>query len=61
MLDETGIGIVDEAIDPILGGRVRFQGSIWPAFSKQGCEFQEDDIVRVLGRNGIALEVEKYS
>ena len=60
MANEMGIGIIDKAIHPILGGRVRFQGSIWPAFSKQDFDFDENDVVRVVGRNGIALEIEKY-
>ena len=61
MNNETGIGIIDKAIHPVLGGRVRFKGSIWPAFSKQDFDFDKDDVVRIIGRNGISLEIEKYS
>jgi membrane protein implicated in regulation of membrane protease activity len=62
LVDALGIGIVDRAFHPVLGGRVRFQGTTWPAFTEQeGESFSEEDIVRVLKRVGISLKVEKYS
>lgn len=61
-LDKKGLGIaiVDKKFHPVLGGRVRYKGSFWPAFTDQDEIFKEQDIVRVLGVIGISLQVEKY-
>lgn len=62
LANALGIGVVDRAFHPVLGGRVRFQGTTWPAFTEQADEiFREEDIVRVLKRVGISLKVEKHS
>ena len=61
-LTQKGLGIagVDKKFHPVLGGRVRYKGSFWPAFTDQDESFKEQDIVRVLGIIGISLQVEKY-
>lgn len=59
-LKDLGIAVVDRKFDPVLGGRVRYKGSIWPAFADHEDVFEEKDVVRVLGIVGISLKVEKF-
>ena len=59
-IKDLGVAVVDRKFDPILGGRVRYKGSIWPAFADQEDIFEEKDVVRVLSIVGISLKVEKY-
>lgn len=54
------IAVVDRRFDPVLGGRVRYKGSIWPAFTDEEVFFEEKEVVRVLGIEGISLQVKKY-
>lgn len=50
--------IVDEAIVPHLGGRVRFQSSWWPALCQQNITLLPGEIVYVVGRYNLILLVE---
>lgn len=59
-IKDLGIAVVDRKFDPVLGGRVRYRGSIWPAFADREDVFEEKDVVRVLDIVGISLQVEKY-
>lgn len=54
----TKTAIVDESIQPITGGRVRFQGSWWPARCYQKVTIDPGEIVRVIGQESITLIVE---
>ncbi|MCT7969199.1 NfeD family protein [Laspinema sp. D1] len=53
--------IVDEAIVPHLGGRVRFQSSWWPALCQQNITLLPGEIVYVVGRHNLILLVEPAS
>ncbi|MCT7997207.1 NfeD family protein [Laspinema olomoucense] len=53
--------IVDEAIVPHLGGRVRFQSSWWPALCQQNITLLPGEIVYVVGRYNLILLVEPSS
>lgn len=55
------IAIVDVTIQPDVGGRVRYQGSFWPAESSQGNNILKGKYVKVIGRNNITLLVEEVS
>ncbi|MCT7991026.1 NfeD family protein [Laspinema olomoucense] len=53
--------IVDEAIVPHLGGRVKFQSSWWPALCQQNITLLPGEIVYVVGRHNLILLVEPAS
>ena len=55
------MAIVDVTIKPGVGGRVRYQGSIWPANSFQDNNILVGQYVKVIGRNNITLLVEEVS
>lgn len=58
-LEEIGNqAIVDEAIVPHLGGRVRFQSSWWPALCQRNITLLPGEIVYVVGRHNLILLVE---
>ena len=59
-IKDLGIAVVDRKFDPVLGGRVRYKGSIWPAYADHEDVLEEKDVVHVLGIAGISLQVEKY-
>lgn len=52
------VAFVEEKICPSSLGRVRFQGSRWPAFSEKNLTFVPGDKVRVVGRINITLLVD---
>jgi membrane protein implicated in regulation of membrane protease activity len=52
---------VDEPIEPISGGRVCYQGSLWPAQALSNLTIEKDKFVLVTGTVGITLLVEPYS
>lgn len=52
---------VDEPIEPISGGRVCYQGSVWPAQAFGDLTIEKDKFVLVTGTVGITLLVEPYS
>ncbi|WP_410510486.1 NfeD family protein [Nodosilinea sp. E11] len=52
---------VDVSIEPIGGGRVCYQGSVWPAQSTRNLTIEKDKFVLVTGTSGITLLVEPYS
>ncbi|MFM7470571.1 MAG: NfeD family protein [Nodosilinea sp.] len=51
---------VDKPIEPISGGRVRYQGSVWPARAFGDLTIEKDKFVLVTGTVGITLLVEPY-
>lgn len=53
--------IVDEAIVPHFGGRVRFHNSWWPALCQQNITLLPGEILYVVGRYNIVLLVEPAS
>ncbi|HEY9836594.1 MAG TPA: NfeD family protein, partial [Vampirovibrionales bacterium] len=53
--------IVDEAIVPYFGGRVRFQNSWWPALCLHQITLDPGEVVYVVGRHNITLLVEPTS
>ena len=57
--EELRFAIVDQVIRPVVGGRVRYQGSTWRAHEKSNLTLNVGDIVRVIGRVGNYLFVEK--
>ena len=52
---------VDVSIEPISGGRVCYQGSVWPAQTTGNLTIEKDRFVLVTGTSGITLLVEPYS
>lgn len=52
---------VDVPIEPISGGRVCYQGSVWPAQAPGNLTIEKDKFVLVTGTSGITLLVEPYS
>ncbi|MDY6940860.1 MAG: NfeD family protein [Cyanobacteriota bacterium] len=54
----TGKATVDEAILPKEKGRIRFQGTYWPARCDSGATLAPGQICFVVGRRGITLLVE---
>ncbi|HEY9808950.1 MAG TPA: NfeD family protein [Halomicronema sp.] len=57
--EQEQIGIVDEAIiGPNTKGRVRFQGTWWPAHCEHEIVLEPGQKVRVVGMNRITLIVE---
>jgi membrane protein implicated in regulation of membrane protease activity len=52
------IATVDTVISPQQNGRIRFQGTWWPARSLQATAFEPNEKVRVIGRDNITILVE---
>ena len=52
------IATVEERIFPEHKGRVRFQGSFWPAQCERIIQFMPGDKVQVIGRRNITLIVD---
>ena len=50
--------IVDEAILPQIGGRVRYRNSWWPAVCPQNITLRPGEIVYVVGRYNLTLFVQ---
>lgn len=58
--DYEGVGFVEKTIQPLVGGRVRYQGSIWPARSADNSIIHEAEAVTIVGRELIQLVVTRY-
>lgn len=52
------IGTVQKEIHPMLGGRIRTNGSEWPAKTMKGETISVGAIVQIVARQGITLIVE---
>ncbi|MDX2214572.1 MAG: NfeD family protein [Oculatellaceae cyanobacterium bins.114] len=53
--------MVDQPIQPGAPGRVKFQGSWWPARCEKNLRLMQGEIVRVVGVRNITLLVEPVS
>lgn len=51
-------GIIDEEIQPLKPGRVKFRGSCWPARCDRAISLQPGESVRVIDVRNITLIVE---
>lgn len=56
-----GVAIVDEEISSDKDGRVRFQGTYWPACCYQDITLTEGQKCQVVGRYALTLIVEPIS
>lgn len=50
--------VIEEEIQPLKSGRVKFQGSWWPARCDHAISIQAGESVRVVGIRNITLIVE---
>lgn len=57
-MSSKNTAIVDEKIAPNQSGRVRFQGSYWPAECRQGITVNPGESVRIIGIRNITLLAE---
>ncbi len=57
VLDPSAEAVVDEVIQPNHRGRVRYQGSHWPARCSQAITLEEGTICSVVNIQGITLIV----
>ncbi|MBD2459911.1 NfeD family protein [Oscillatoria sp. FACHB-1407] len=59
--DKERQALVDQPIQPGAPGRVKFQGSWWPARCEKNLRLMQGEIVRVVGVRNITLLVEPVS
>ena len=57
-ISSNNTAIVDETIAPNQCGRVRFQGSYWPAECRQSITVNPGESVRIIGIRNITLVAE---